>query len=54
MELDIGRVMGWDPPWWHERELHHELWSVTRIALRSWLKASAMTDNNETQIVAST
>jgi len=38
MALDQDLAFGWDPPWWNERELHSELWSVTRIALRNWLK----------------
>jgi hypothetical protein len=38
MQLDQDLAFGWDPPWWNERELHEELWSLTRIALRNWLK----------------
>lgn len=38
MQLDQDRASGWDPPWWNEYELHTELWSLTRIALRNWLK----------------
>jgi hypothetical protein len=38
MQLDQDLAFGWDPPWWNERELHAELWSLTRIALRNWLK----------------
>jgi hypothetical protein len=41
MALDQDLAFGWDPPWWNERELHSELWSVTRVALRNWLKNPA-------------
>jgi hypothetical protein len=37
MQLDEDRDFGWDPPGWNERELHRELWSVTKAALRKWL-----------------
>jgi len=39
MQLDQDLAFGWDPPYWNERELHDELWRVTRVALRNWLKA---------------
>jgi hypothetical protein len=38
MQLDQDLAFGWDPPWWNEFELHEELWGLTRIALRNWLK----------------
>ena len=38
MQLDQDFYSGWDPPGWNERELNNELWSLTRIALRNWLK----------------
>ncbi len=38
MQLDQDIAFGWDPPEWNERELYNELWSLTRIALRNWLK----------------
>jgi hypothetical protein len=38
MQLDQDLARGWDPPWWDERELHEELWGLTRIALRNWLR----------------
>lgn len=39
MQLDQDRAFGgWDPPWWNERELHEELWNLTRVTLRNWLK----------------
>lgn len=41
MALDQDLAFGWDPSWWNERELHSELWGVTRIALRNWLKNPA-------------
>jgi len=38
MQIDQGRDFGWDPPGFNELELHRELWAVTRIALRNWLR----------------
>jgi len=38
MQFDQDLAFGWDPPWWNERELHGELFSVARVALRNWLK----------------
>jgi hypothetical protein len=40
MQLDQDYAFGaaWDPPQLIERDLHEELWSLTRIALRNWLK----------------
>jgi hypothetical protein len=38
MQLDQDLAFGWDPPYWNERELHEELWELTRVALRNWLK----------------
>jgi hypothetical protein len=38
IQLDRDRALGWDPPWWNEREIQWELWGVTRVALRNWLK----------------
>jgi hypothetical protein len=38
MQLDQDLAFGWDPPWWNEMELHEELWGLTRVALRNWLK----------------
>jgi hypothetical protein len=37
MQLDQGRAFGWDPPWWNEREMNTELWTLMRIAARNWL-----------------
>lgn len=37
MTLDRDISFGWDPPWWNERELHQELWGLTRTVIRSWL-----------------
>ena len=37
MQLDQDLTFGWDPLWWHEFELHEELWELTKIALRNWL-----------------
>ena len=38
MQLDQDRAFGWDPPYWNEHELNDELWGLTRVALRNWLK----------------
>lgn len=38
MTLDQDISFGWDPPWWNERELHEELWGLTRSVIRSWLR----------------
>jgi hypothetical protein len=38
MQMDQDLAFGWDPPGWNERELHRELWSITRLALRNWLR----------------
>jgi hypothetical protein len=38
MQLDQDLAFGWDPPWWNERKLHEELWGLTRVAVRNWLK----------------
>jgi len=39
MQLDEALAFG-DRHWWNERELHDELWTLTRIALRNWLKGT--------------
>jgi hypothetical protein len=39
IELDYALAFGWDPPWWNQRQLIWDLSSVTRIALRSWLRS---------------
>lgn len=38
MQLDHAVAFGWNPLWENERELLDELWSLTRIVLRNWLK----------------
>jgi hypothetical protein len=38
MQLDQDLAFGWDPHWWNQRELHEELWGLTRVALRNWIK----------------
>jgi hypothetical protein len=38
MAIDQDLAFGWDPSRWGDRELHDELWTVTRIAVRNWLK----------------
>jgi hypothetical protein len=39
MTMDRDVAFGWDPPWWNERELHEELWMVTRTAARNWFRS---------------
>ena len=41
MEFDQDISFGWDPAGWGERELHGDLWRVTRTAIRGWLRAPA-------------
>jgi hypothetical protein len=38
MQMDQDIAFGFDPPDFNEAELHRELWSITRLALRNWLK----------------
>jgi len=38
MSFDEDLAFGWDPPGWNQRELHGDLWSLTRISMRNWLK----------------
>ena len=40
MELDREiPIMGWTPPGFKERDQYSNLWRLTRIALRNWLKS---------------
>ncbi len=43
MQLDQDLAFGWDPPGWNEHELHEELWGLTRVAMRNWLKTPPAT-----------
>jgi len=45
MQMDHDLDFGWDPPGWNERELHSELWSITRLAMRNWLKKPPVNNN---------
>ena len=38
MQMDRDAHFGWAPPEQKERDLMDELWGLTRIAVRSWLK----------------
>jgi len=38
MEIDFDPSHFWTPPDWSEREVARELWRVTRVALRNWLR----------------
>jgi hypothetical protein len=36
MTIDQDISFGWDPPWLKGRELHEELWGLTRTVIRNW------------------
>jgi hypothetical protein len=36
--FDEGRAWGWDPPWIKQADLHRELWLLTRVAMRNYLR----------------
>jgi len=38
MAIDQDRDFGWDPSGEEDLELHRELWTVTRTAVRNWLR----------------
>ena len=38
MEMDKDNHLGWAPPDMDERDLMNELWGLTRIVMRNWLK----------------
>ena len=38
MEMDQDAHFGWAPPEQNEKDLMYELWGLTRIAIRHWLK----------------
>jgi hypothetical protein len=38
MQMDQDKAFGLDPRDWNQNELHRELWSITSLALRNWLK----------------
>jgi hypothetical protein len=38
IEIDYALAFGWDPPWFDQLETHWELSTITRVALREWLK----------------
>jgi hypothetical protein len=39
MQLDQEHACGLAPPWWNQYELQNELWGLTRVALRNWLRS---------------
>lgn len=39
MAWDVGRSMGWDPPFANEYQMHQELWNLAQLAIRNWLKS---------------
>lgn len=39
LQIDQNRYFGWDPPGENQIDLHRELWSITQLAMRNWLKA---------------
>jgi hypothetical protein len=38
MEMDQDTDFGWSPPEQNEKDIMEELWGITRLALRNWLK----------------
>jgi hypothetical protein len=38
MQMDQDLAFGLDPPDFNDGELHRELWSITHLAMRNWLK----------------
>jgi len=38
MQMEQDLDFGWDPPGWNEKKLYRELYSITKMALRNWLK----------------
>ena len=38
MEMDQDTDFGWSPPEQKEKDLLGELWGLTRIAMRNWLR----------------
>lgn len=51
IELDYALAFGWDPPWWNQRELIWDLSTITRIALRNWLKSRAIGAAGSTSVL---
>jgi hypothetical protein len=49
MQLDQDLAFGWDPPGLDEQELYSDLWTVTRAALRNWLRNPPMVSNSLNQ-----
>ena len=37
--FDEDRAVGWDPPWSRQLDLHQDLWTITRTAVRNFLAA---------------
>jgi hypothetical protein len=46
IELDYALAFGWDPPWWNQRQLIWDLSTITRIALRNWLRRHSAENNS--------
>jgi hypothetical protein len=38
MQMDLGTHFGWSPPEQHDDELTRELWPLTKLSMRNWLK----------------
>jgi hypothetical protein len=38
ISFDVDLATGWDPHWEHQNKLHRELWELTQIALRNYLR----------------
>jgi hypothetical protein len=51
IEIDYALVFGWDPSWLNQRELLWGLSTITRIALRNWLKGRASGGSGRKRII---
>ena len=49
MEMDQDAHFGWAPPEEKEEGLLRELWEITRVAMRNWLKNPPLTWPRETK-----
>jgi len=38
MVMDQDSDFGWEPPAQNENEIMEEMWGLTRLAMRNWLK----------------
>jgi hypothetical protein len=47
IDLDYALAFGWDPSWDNQRQLTWDLSTITRIALRNWLKGHSPENNGQ-------